>query len=113
MALNINQNGNLESRQVSNKNQGQVSNSRQASVEQPVTARTTAPETVVKDSVSLTQQAQDLGKMQNKLSSTSSFNQERVTALKKAISDGKYSVDAEKLAQKMLSFEDELKSVLG
>jgi len=111
MALNINQNGNVESRQATNKAQAPVSNARSAQIEQPL-ARSTN-DTVMRDSVSLTQQAQDLNKMQNKLSSSSSFNQERVNSLKKAISEGKYSVDAEKLAQNMLNFEEELHSILG
>lgn len=112
MALNINQNGNVNSRQVSTKSQAPASNTRQAQMGQAAAPRATAA-TAMQDSVSLTQQAQDLGKMQNTLSSTSSFNQDRVNSLKKAISEGKYSVDPEKLAQNMLSFEDELKSIMG
>lgn len=110
MALNINQTGNLDSRQV-NKTQAKVENNQQAQNSQtPV--RATAG-TAVQDSVSLTQQAQDLNKMQGKLSTGSSFDQEKVNSLKKAISEGKYSVDPEKLAQNMLNFEEELKDILG
>lgn len=112
MALNINQNGNVNSRQVSTKSQTSAQNTQQTQAGQPTVSRTTTG-AVLQDSVSLTQQAQDLSKMQSSLSSTSSFNQDRVGALKKAISEGKYSVDPEKLAQNMLSFEDELKSILG
>lgn len=63
---------------------------------------------VAKDSVSLTQQAQTLGQMQKTLSSTPSFNQERVASIKKAIADGEYKVNPEKLAQKLQEFESEL-----
>ena len=111
MALNINQNGNVESRQVNSKTQTPAPSTRQAQVEQPI-VRSSA-ETAVRDSVSLTQQAQDLNSMQSRLSSTSSFNQERVNSLRRAISEGRYSVDAERLAQNMHNFEEELQSILG
>ena len=63
---------------------------------------------VPKDSVSLTQQAQTLSQMQRAMASSPSFNQERVASIKKAISDGQYKVNPEKLAQKMHQFEEEL-----
>lgn len=63
---------------------------------------------VPKDSVSLTQQAQSLGQMQRNLASTPSFNQDKVATIKKALAEGQYNVDPEKLAQKLHAFEEDL-----
>lgn len=73
-------------------------------VQNQVSQQSAAP----KDSVSLTQQAQSLGQMQRAMASTPSFNQERVATIKKALAEGQYKVDPERLAQKLHSFEEEL-----
>lgn len=70
---------------------------------QSAAASNTAP----KDSVSLTQQAQSLNQMQRTMANSPSFNQEKVANIKKAIADGQYKVNPDKLAQKMHSFEEE------
>ena len=59
------------------------------------------------DSVSLTPQAKSIDKIQKDISATPSFNKSKVEEIKKAISEGAYKVDPEKLAQNMLSFEQE------
>ncbi|MBW8190848.1 flagellar biosynthesis anti-sigma factor FlgM [Neiella marina] len=84
----------------------QNSQGSQAPASQPAAAH-------VKDSVSLTQQAQSLGNMQRAMASTPSFSQERVASIKKAIAEGQYKVDPEKLAQKLQDFEKELGNLAG
>jgi len=61
-----------------------------------------------KDSVSLTQQAQQLHKIKEKLTNTSSIDQEKVDNIRKAISAGEYKVDPQKLAANMAKFEEAL-----
>ncbi|MCM2678931.1 flagellar biosynthesis anti-sigma factor FlgM [Echinimonas agarilytica] len=70
--------------------------------------QTSQAQVVPKDSVSLTQQAQSLGQMQRNMSTSDSFNQEKVAQIKKALSEGQYTVDSERLAQKLQDFEQEI-----
>lgn len=60
------------------------------------------------DSVSLTPQAQQLKALHEKAQQAPDFDQKKVDSLKKAIADGNYQVDAEKLAQNITSFEFDL-----
>jgi len=64
-----------------------------------------------KDSVSLTQQAQQLHKIRDKLNNTSSVNQEKVENIKKAIAAGDYKVDPDKLAANLAKFEGALEKI--
>lgn len=64
-----------------------------------------------KDSVSLTQQAQQLHKIQDKLNNTSSVNQEKVESIRKAIAAGEYKVDPDKLAANLAKFEGALEKI--
>lgn len=73
-------------------------NSSQTSVQ------TAAPKAAT-DSVSLTPQAQQLKSLQDKAQQSSGFDSKKVEELKKAISEGKYQIDAEKLAKNIASFE--------
>ncbi|GMM86008.1 flagellar biosynthesis anti-sigma factor FlgM [Pseudoalteromonas sp. MTN2-4] len=71
-----------------------------------VTAETAkAPQKAATDSVSLTPQAQQLKSLQEKAQQSPSFDSKKVEELKKAISEGKYQVDAEKLAKNIAAFE--------
>lgn len=88
----------------------QVQQNRQGSQPQAPAAQQAAG---AKDSVSLTQQAQSLGSMQRAMASSPSFSQERVANIKKAIAEGQYKVDPEKLAQKLQDFEKELGTLAG
>ncbi|MGL4206647.1 MAG: flagellar biosynthesis anti-sigma factor FlgM [Aeromonadaceae bacterium] len=63
---------------------------------------------VRQDSVLLTDQAQLLTKMQQKIGSSSTTNQSKVENLKAAIEKGDYTVDAQRVAKKMLDMEAEL-----
>jgi negative regulator of flagellin synthesis FlgM len=67
---------------------------------QAVTART--------DTVSLTNEATQLQSIQKTLEDTPIVNSERVEALRAAISEGSYMVDAAELAQNIIDFETQL-----
>lgn len=60
------------------------------------------------DAVSLTDQAKQLGKLQQSMSQSPVVDQQRVQALRKAINEGQYKVDPEKLAKAMSTLEQEL-----
>ncbi|CAH9065956.1 hypothetical protein PSECIP111951_03500 [Pseudoalteromonas holothuriae] len=64
-----------------------------------------APQKAAADSVSLTPQARQLKNLQDKAQEAPAFNSDKVAELKKAISEGKYQVDAEKLAKNIAAFE--------
>ncbi|PHS32997.1 MAG: flagellar biosynthesis anti-sigma factor FlgM [Methylophaga sp.] len=67
---------------------------------QAVTTRT--------DTVSLTNEATQLQSIQKTLEDTPIVNSERVEALRAAIAEGSYTVDAVELAQNIIDFETEL-----
>ncbi|WP_404338829.1 flagellar biosynthesis anti-sigma factor FlgM [Pseudoalteromonas mariniglutinosa] len=67
-------------------------------------AKSSAPK-VAADSVSLTPQAKQLKSLQDKAQQSSGFDSNKVEELKKAISEGKYQIDAEKLAKNIAAFE--------
>ncbi len=60
------------------------------------------------DTVSLTTQAQQFSKAQEKASSSSGIDQEKVDKIKAAIAEGKYKVNVEQLARRIMQFEGEL-----
>lgn len=60
------------------------------------------------DAVSLTDQAQQLNRLQQGMKQAPAVDQQRVQALRKAINDGQYKVDPEKLAKAMASLESDL-----
>lgn len=59
------------------------------------------------ETVLLSREAQQLQKVSEKLRDMPSIDKERVARLKQAIADGSYSVDAQKLAGKLLDFESQ------
>mgnify|MGYP000187925132 CR=1 FL=1 len=61
------------------------------------------------DTVSLTDVATQLQSSQQALSDAPVVNNERVEALRAAIADGSYQVDAAELAQNMINFETQLR----
>ncbi|MBE0367366.1 MULTISPECIES: flagellar biosynthesis anti-sigma factor FlgM [Pseudoalteromonas] len=63
------------------------------------------PQKAATDSVSLTPQAQQLKSMQDKAQDAPAFDSKKVEELKKAISEGKYQIDAQKLAKNIAAFE--------
>ncbi len=60
------------------------------------------------DTVSLTSEATQLQSIQKTLEETPIVNSERVEALRAAIADGSYTVDAGELAQNIIDFETQL-----
>ncbi|GAA60083.1 negative regulator of flagellin synthesis FlgM [Pseudoalteromonas sp. BSi20652] len=57
------------------------------------------------DSVSLTPQAKQLKTLQDKAQQSSGFDSDKIAELKKAITEGKYQIDSEKLAKNLADFE--------
>ncbi|HLV49168.1 MAG TPA: flagellar biosynthesis anti-sigma factor FlgM [Aliidiomarina sp.] len=95
-----------------NSNINQALNSASARTEQQtrstqgnVANTATAPR---QDAVSLTQQAQQLTQLQRRAELNSGVDQEKVDRIKKAISDGSYSVNPERLAAKIAHFESDM-----
>lgn len=60
------------------------------------------------DAVVLTDQAQGLNKLQQRIKDSPSTNQGKVEALKSAIERGTYTVDSQRVAQKMIDLESDL-----
>lgn len=113
MAIDMNRiQGNPATPVKGGKAEPQVQQNRQGSQPQAPSAQQAAA-AGAKDSVSLTQQAQSLGSMQRAMASSPSFSQERVANIKKAIAEGQYKVDPEKLAQKLQDFEKDLGTLAG
>jgi len=63
------------------------------------------------DAVSLSSQGKAVGQIHQQLAAEPSFDSAKVAAIKDAISNGSYVVDAEKLASNMMKFEDELRGL--
>ncbi len=60
------------------------------------------------DSVEITAQAQQLQGVQSKMASLPEIDDKKVAEIKAAISEGRYKIDAEKLAANIGAFESEL-----
>ncbi len=61
------------------------------------------------DQVSFSSQAQNLKQLEDGVKRLPEVNQERVARIKAALADGSYHIDNQKLAGKLLSFEEETK----
>ena len=66
---------------------------------------------VRQDAVVLTDQAQQLGRVQQRLSNAPTTNQAKVEALKSAIDKGEYKVDSQRVAKKMMTMESDLEKL--
>ncbi len=113
MALDINKAAGNQSQHLDNlksQSQSKSENVKQQSVQQQAQITIQSkPES--KDSVSLTQQAQQLHGIRDKLNNTSSVDQEKVASIRKAIAAGEYKVDPDKLAANIAKFEGDLEKI--
>ena len=88
-------------------NNAQLDNQR-ANLQQAVpTANKPTAQPIAQDSVSLTQSAQNLHKLQNK-TSEAPINHEKVEQLRTSILNGEYRIDPEALASKIESMESQI-----
>ena len=67
----------------------------------------TKAETSAKPEVSLSSQAQTLSRLESSIQSVSDVDSDRVAEIKKAIADGSFKIDADSIADRMLT-QDEL-----
>ncbi len=72
------------------------------------TQTTSGPRSAQQDAVSLSDQGKAIGQMQSQMASSAPFDSAKVQAIKEAIANGSYVVDADKLADNMIRFEKEL-----
>ncbi len=63
---------------------------------------------VTRDRVEISQKADELDKLQNRIMSSDSFDEQRVNEIATAIAEGRYPVDHERIAQKFLELESTL-----
>jgi negative regulator of flagellin synthesis FlgM len=68
---------------------------------------TATPEPSSKDNVVLSSEAQNLVRLQAKISSLPDVNLDRVAAIKQAIAEGRFEINPERIAENMLK-QDEL-----
>ena len=102
MAININNLPN--SPQVKTDKVEQNAQRQQAAVQQNASQAAAQKQ----DSVSITPQAQQFSKLTEKASNSSGIDQEKVDKIRQAITDGKYKVNVEQLARRIVQFESEL-----
>lgn len=82
-------------------------------LKQPVEQQPVRPETgksSTADTVSLSDNAVQLGKLDNSVVAAPVVDTQRVEQVKQAISNGTYEVDAEKVADKLMQFDSILTS---
>lgn len=65
------------------------------------------PSSARRDSVNLSAEAQSMNRLEENLSKLPDVDNERVASLKNAIAEGRFEIDAERIAQHMLN-QDEL-----
>lgn len=72
-------------------------------------AKSESPKTTdnLKDNVDFTAVAKEITKAFGSSKNTSAINNERVQAVKDALAEGSYPINAEKIAQKMIQIEKE------
>lgn len=103
MAININNLGNNPP--VKNKVDQQTQVKQQAA---QTSANIAQAKAAHQDSVSITPQAKQFTELQKKSMEGPDIDAKKIEKLKKAIADGEYKVDAQKLANNMSSFEYDL-----
>lgn len=102
MAININ---NLQnSPQVKADKTDQLVQRQQSAVQQSAGHQAAQKQ----DSVSITPQAQQFSKLQEKAANSSGIDQDKIDKIKQDIADGKYKINVEQLAQRIVQFEGDL-----
>lgn len=92
-----------------NSNRAQLNSNQSSSIKSRNEAKQSSQNESVSsaaDRVTLTNTASRLKDLEQQLNGTSSVDSARVAEVQSAISNGEYSVDADRIADKMLSFED-------
>lgn len=102
MSININNLPNTA--QVKADKTDQAASRQQTAVEQNVTNQAIKKQ----DSVSITPQAQQFSKLQEKAANSSGIDQEKIDKIKQAIADGKYKINVDVLAKRIMQFEGDL-----
>lgn len=69
--------------------------------------KTTSPGPAERDDVVLSQEAQSLGRLEDKINSLPEVNSERVAEIRQAIAEGRFQINAERIAENLLN-QDEL-----
>ena len=85
-------------------------NQRQQVTQQKQAAATPQPSTpqAKQDSVSITPQAKQMARLQEKANNSTGIDQEKVEKIKRAIAEGKYQINVEQLAKRIMQFESEI-----
>jgi len=106
MTININnlQNSTQVKADKADQSAGQIVQRQQTAVQQNATNQAAQKQ----DSVSITPQAQQFSKLQEKAANSSGIDQEKVDKIKQAIADGKYKINVELLAKRIMQFEGDL-----
>lgn len=104
MATEIN---NVSGSQIGNVGAGNAAHGSQAAA-QNKTAESQGNPASSRDTVSLTPQAQQLRDLESRIADLPEVDSNRVNAIKDAIANGSYEIDANRIAEKMIQFEGAL-----
>lgn len=80
-------------------------NQRTAQKQNPEGAERPAAEAPARDNVQLSNEAQRLQRLEENIAQAPEVNEDKVAQIKAALADGSYSVNADRLADKILSSE--------
>lgn len=101
----INNVNNLNNQQVNTQKSEQQSQVKESVTQRAAVQQAASPRA---DSVSLTPQAQQMSRLTKKAEGTTGIDEDKVAQVKKAISEGKYQINAERLASKIATMEKDL-----
>jgi negative regulator of flagellin synthesis FlgM len=99
----IDTSNNINNTASSNRSRGSASS---AATDQKAVTNTAEASNSTKENVVLSQEAQRLNRLQATISELPDVNIERVAALKQAISEGKFEINPERIAENMLKQDD-------